>query len=365
LEKGDAAMGWALSIDKADITTAKIVETPARSLTDGEARLTIRRFALTSNNITYAVFGDLMRYWAFFPADDGGRLPVWGFADVTETRAEGLGVGERIYGYFPAGDELVVKPGQITPGTFFDEAEHRASLPEVYNRYRRCAADPGYVASREHFQQALQPLFLTSWLIDLHLRETGFAGATQVSLTSASSKTALALAWCLSDDRPDGVTVEAITSKRSKPFVETSGFYDTITLYEDLKALETAPKRIVVDFAGDAKINAAIHGALKDELAANIRVGAAHWEDSAPASDLPGPKPVFFFAPDHAVKRMKDWGNREFLRRYSAAWAGFSQATHTLFDTLEMDGSSGALDAYTQLVANTAPASAAISVEVS
>lgn len=358
-------MGWALSIDKSDITSAEIVETEPRALKDGEARLTLRRFALTSNNITYAVFGDLMSYWAFFPADDGGRLPVWGFADVTESKADGLEIGERIYGYFPAGDELIVKPGQITKGSFFDETAHRAGLPEAYNRYRRCAQDPGYDAGREHFQQALQPLFLTSWLIDLHLRDTDFAGAKQASLTSASSKTALALAWCIAHDRPEGVSVEAITSQRSEPFVESTGFYDSITLYDDLKDLAPEPKRIVIDFAGDNKINAAIHGALGDDLAANIRVGAAHWEDSAPARDLPGPKPAFFFAPDHAVKRMKEWGNGEFLRRYSTAWTGFSEAAHALFDTVEMGGADGALDAYDQLVANTAPASAAISVEVS
>lgn len=358
-------MGWALSINKADITSASIVETPERTLADGQARLTIRRFAVTANNITYAVFGDIMRYWEFFPADDGGRLPVWGFADVTESKAEGLNPGQRIYGYFPAADELIVQPGQITSGSFVDESAHRAELPEVYNRYRLCAGDPGYDPDREHFQQALQPLFLTSWLIDLHLRETEFSGAAQASLTSASSKTALALAWCLSADKPEGLSVEAITSKRSKPFVETTGFYDAITLYDDLKDLKTRPKRILIDFAGDAKVNAAIHGALGDALAANIRVGAAHWEESTPASDLPGPKPAFFFAPEHAVKRMKEWGNGEFLRRYSAAWAGFSQAAHALFDTVEKPGGDGALDAYKQILGNAAPASAAISVEVS
>lgn len=358
-------MGWALSIDKADITNVKCVETASRPLNAGEARLSVRRFALTANNITYAVFGEVMSYWAFFPAEDGGRLPVWGFADVTESKAEGVAAGERIYGYFPAGDELIVRPGQITKGTFFDETPHRENLPEAYNRYRRCANDPGYFEEREHFQQALQPLFLTSWLIDLHLRDTGFSGASQVSLTSASSKTALALAWCIAHDRPEGVTVEAITSARSRPFVEKTGFYDAITLYDALSELAPHPKRIVVDFAGDASVNAAIHGALGDDLAANIRVGAAHWEQSAPPKDLPGPKPAFFFAPDHAVKRLKEWGNAEFLRRYTTAWSGFSDAAHDLFDTVEMKGGHGALEAYRKLVTNTAPASAAISVEVS
>jgi hypothetical protein len=61
-------MGWALNIDKADISKAQIVETPQVDLADGQARLSVKRFALTANNVTYAVFGAIMRYWDFFPA---------------------------------------------------------------------------------------------------------------------------------------------------------------------------------------------------------------------------------------------------------------------------------------------------------
>jgi hypothetical protein len=47
----------------------------------GRIRCRIAHFAFTANNITYAVFGESMRYWQFFPADDGwGCIPVWGFA---------------------------------------------------------------------------------------------------------------------------------------------------------------------------------------------------------------------------------------------------------------------------------------------
>ena len=50
----------------------------------GEVVLRLDRFALTTNNITYAAFGDAMQYWAFFPTghDGWGYMPVWGFADV-------------------------------------------------------------------------------------------------------------------------------------------------------------------------------------------------------------------------------------------------------------------------------------------
>ena len=356
-------MGWALSIDKADISKAHIVDTPRVDLADGQARLSVKRFALTANNVTYAVFGDVMRYWDFFPAKEGGRLPVWGFAEVAESRAEGLELGERLYGYFPASDALIVEPSAVTQGGFIDASAHRADLPAAYNRYVRTGGDPSYRADREGLQMALQPLFITSWLIDLHLRDMNYEGAECISLTSASSKTALALAYLLHADKPAGVIVEAITSERSKSFVEQTGFYDQITLYPDLDKLKPDPKRLVVDFAGDATVNRAIHGALKDDLIGNIRVGASHWTDSAPAGDLPGPKPAFFFAPDHVAQRMKDWGSAEFAKRYGAAWSAFADAIDGVFEEQNLTRSEGCLTAYNDLVAGAAPASAALIVE--
>lgn len=358
-------MGWALSIDKTDISKAAVVATePAAALQAGEARLAVKRFALTANNITYAAFGAAMRYWDFFPAGDGGRLPVWGFADIAESSAPGLEPGERIYGYFPAGSELIVRPERIGAGSFIDASPHRADLPAAYNRYSRCQADPGYRDTREAVQMVLQPLFLTSWLIDLHLREENFSGAAQVSLTSASSKTALALAWLLNRTRPDAVSIEAMTSQRSKPFVEATGFYDALTVYDALRDLKPDPKRLIIDFAGDSQITTDIHETLGDALAGDIRVGAAHWEHAAPPKGLPGPKPVFFFAPDHVARRLTEWGPAEFARRYAADWAAFAEAGARLFEEQELAGGDGALDAYTRLITNTAPAKAAMTVRV-
>ena len=46
-------------------------------LVEGEVRMKIDAFALTSNNITYAAFGDTMNYWGFFPTGDAvtGCIP--------------------------------------------------------------------------------------------------------------------------------------------------------------------------------------------------------------------------------------------------------------------------------------------------
>lgn len=64
--------------------------------------------AITTNNITYAAFGEAMQYWDFFPTSEAewGHMPVWGFADVVSSSVPGVEVGERFYGYFPIASHL-------------------------------------------------------------------------------------------------------------------------------------------------------------------------------------------------------------------------------------------------------------------
>lgn len=358
-------MSWALSIDRADITNAGVVEEAPRELRAGEARLAVRRFALTANNITYAAFGEAMGYWRFFPGADGrGRLPVWGFAQVTESRCGGLTTGERVYGYLPAASELIITPGKIRPDSFVDMAAHRAELPPVYNRYERCAAHPASSPAREAAQMVLQPLFLTSFLIDAHLRDTGFSGAQRIVLTSASSKTALALAFLVKRERPEGLRVEGLTSARNAGFVAKSGLYDDVIAYDGIGGMNPEPARLIVDFAGSAEVNRALHTRFGESLKTNIRVGGAHWDDSTPAQGLPGPRPVFFFAPDHARDRIAEWGPDGFAQRQGEAWSHFVSAADTLLTWRSLSGPDEALKAYQALVRGDVAASDALIAEL-
>ena len=109
------------------------------NLKDGDVLVRIDRFAFTSNNVTYGVAGDTIGYWQFFPAQDNagnewGCLPVWGFADVTASKAEGLEVGERIYGYFPPASFLTLSPIKLSAKRFVDGAAHRKELRSAFGR---------------------------------------------------------------------------------------------------------------------------------------------------------------------------------------------------------------------------------------
>src|SRR5262245_17175604 len=95
----------------------------------GEALLRIDRVAVTANNVSYAAFGDVphLRYWSFFPTgEDGwGNMPAWGFADVVASSVDGIGVGERFFGYWPIASHLRVEPERMNARRFFDSAPHR------------------------------------------------------------------------------------------------------------------------------------------------------------------------------------------------------------------------------------------------
>ena len=56
----------------------------------------------------------ILLYWGFFPSgvDGFGLLPVWGYADVVDSRGEGIEQGQRYFGYFPAATHLVVRSGK-------------------------------------------------------------------------------------------------------------------------------------------------------------------------------------------------------------------------------------------------------------
>src|SRR5690606_26278829 len=114
----------------------KRVETALPALAEGEVLVAVDKFAFTSNNVTYAAFGDAMQYWDFFPAPEGfGRVPVWGFGDVVVSNNPALKVGERIYGYLPMSSHVILKADHIKPAGFVDVSAHRAHLAAVYNQY--------------------------------------------------------------------------------------------------------------------------------------------------------------------------------------------------------------------------------------
>jgi hypothetical protein len=321
-----------LLVKRDNLRETRIEDAPddaVRPLERGQARLRIEHFALTANNISYAVSGDALKYWQFFPAPQGwGCVPVWGFATVAESACEGVTVGERVYGYLPMATHLVVQPVRIGPGGFADGAAHRAELAPIYNQLTRCAADPGYRADREAEQALLRPLFVTSFLIDDFFAEAGFFGAQQVLLSSASSKTAYGTAFCLSRRTLRSTRTIGLTSAGNLGFTRSLGCYDDVIAYD---AIASLPKTgaVYIDMSGDIGVRRAVHEHFGDLLAYSCAVGATHWQAMGKSAGLPGPKPEFFFAPAQAKKRSapppEGWGAGGLMQRIGESWNAFMQ----------------------------------------
>ena len=47
----------------------RVTERPTPALADGEVLARIDKFALTANNVSYALSGDMIGYWKFFPVE--------------------------------------------------------------------------------------------------------------------------------------------------------------------------------------------------------------------------------------------------------------------------------------------------------
>jgi hypothetical protein len=287
------------------------------ALKPGQITVCIDKFALTANNITYAAFGEAFQYWRFFPiAKEGwGRIPVWGFAEVVESRHDEIKVGERLYGYFPMSTYLTIDADRVAESLLIDGAPHRADLPSVYNQYMRLVADPAHRRDTEGLQALFRPLFITAYMLEDAFADKQFFGTKQIIISSASSKTALSLAYLLTRSHRNVVKTVGLTSARNLAFTQGLGYYDRVVTYDDIAQLDASQPALFVDLSGGSGIVRAVHTQLAASLKHSFQVGATHWEEIAQPRDLPGPKPVFFFAPDHARRRFQTWGVKAFQSR--------------------------------------------------
>lgn len=306
--------GWDLLVDRSDLRKTAFAQSDADApLAEGEALLEVESFALTANNITYGAVGDQIGYWKFFPAPDGlGRIPVWGYARVVRSNAADAPVGLRLFGYWPMSSHTVARL-QKRPSGYVEVSAHRAELPPTYNAYLDA---PG--ADDDDWRSLLRPLFMTSFLLDDLIAD---ALPKTLVLSSASSKTAMGLAWLA---RGRGVRVIGLTSPAHVDLLRQTGLYDEVVTYDAVGGTAAEAPAAYVDFAGRASVTGDVHRTLGAALASSTVVGVTHWDAArgAPAQ-LPGPTPVFFFAPDRIRQRMKDWGPDELGARFQAALKDF------------------------------------------
>jgi hypothetical protein len=345
-------------VKRSDLRECRIAESEVPAPEDGQALLRVERFGMTANNVTYGVMGEAMSYWDFFPAEEGwGRVPVWGFAEVERSEAAGVEAGTRVFGYLPPSSQLLVMPVRADERGFVDGSPHRESLPSAYHRYLATGGDPFYAADTEDMQMLLRPLFFTSFLIDDQLDDDGLTARGPIVFSSASSKTAIAAAFLLTQRQ--GVEVIGLTSPRNAEFVAELGVYSRCVTYDAIDSLPPGPATFV-DFAGDGAVRNAVHSHYGDGLAHSMAVGVTHWEEvGTGGSALPGPPPAFFFAPDRVNKRSADWGRAQLEQRVAEAWHPFCEWIADRLEVVHDRGFEGLRSAYLDVLEGRVDARAA------
>lgn len=289
------------------------------ALDDGEVFVEVEKFALTANNVSYGVSGDMIGYWRYYPVEDPwGIIPVWGFARVVESRCAELPVGERFWGFLPMASHATLRPAAVKPGSFVDDTPHRRDLPSLYNAYQRTGGDRPPLSEMEDERCVLVPLFTTSFVLCDWLGDNAWFGARQVLIGSASSKTGLGLANLLSRVPGHPVRVVGLTSPSNRAFVEALGTCDEVVPYDAVGGLDGSVPTAFVDMAGSSAVRRAVHERFGDNLVNSCVVGVTHWDAKRERGALPGATPTFFFAPGQILKREEDWGPGEILRRAMA-----------------------------------------------
>ena len=344
---------------KSDLTKSRIINEDLPIISDGEILLKIESFAFTANNVTYGVAGDTIGYWKFFPAaqnsdNSWGCIPMWGFAEIVESNNQNLDVGERLFGYFPAADSLVLSPIKISDQSFSDGKEHRKELPPVYNNYLRLNGESDYDPSMDPIRALLFPLHITAFCLCDSLEEDRYLGASQIIIISASSKTAIGLAQGLADSK-DSPKIIGLTSATNSKFVEGLGCYDEVISYDQLEEIDYSQGTVMVDMAGNRAILGTLHDKLADNMLKCLTVGMTHWDNKTTAEDALGQamlreRTEFFFAPAHIQKRIGDWGHDGYAEKTNLFMTARALQSNNWMQIKEIDGLENFISTYEEVV---------------
>ena len=344
-------------VDRDNYRHTKIVKSEARALKDGEVRVTVDKYGLTANNVTYAVSGDMIGYWKYYPVEstddvNWGKVPVWGMADIVESKCEGIDAGERIYGFLPMATEVIMSPSKIKEGSFVDMTEYRQALPALYNSYNRTQAEPELYKTIENERCLLFPLFVTGYVLADFLEDNDFWDAEQVMIGSVSSKTGFGMAAFLKSETEFSGKIIGLTSPRNEAFVDGLGDCDQVVTYGNEDAIDKSKKSVYVDMSGNGDLRNKLHNLLGENMVRSIGVGATHWEERRGGGDMPGAKPEFFFAPAQIGKRNKDWGPGVLFQKAYAAGAKLAARTSDNLDVEFLKGMDAARDIWIDTLEN-------------
>ena len=283
----------------------------------GQVVLEVEAFGLSSNNVTYALLGDLLGHWRPFPADAGwGRVPAWGVARVIDGDPTLAPVGARFVGYLPMATHYLLTGAATATGLEVTSTERAGMLP-MYRRMRRIDTDPtwddDHIGVELHLLPTVPPAALLS-------RDLLVLEPSQVVVSSASSKTGLCLGRML---REGNARVIGLTSAARAADVAATGAFDEVLTYDGIGNVRGIEGTVYVDISGDPAITLAVHEQLGSALVRSVAVGGSHragaYDAVPPAVELPGPPVVRFSVGQRESELAVDTGGAPVQRRIAEA----------------------------------------------
>lgn len=337
-------MSWDLLFKVDDLSISEVRSAPVAELRDGEVRLAVERFGLSTNNVTYARLGDsIMPYWKAFPAPEGyGRVPVWGFAEVQESRHPEIAEGTRVYGFLPTSSHVVVA-ARKTPDGFDDAGTDRDFMHPWYRRYVEVAERTPVDSQIALFR----PLFPAAFTFDEFLVRNDYFGAGTVVITSASTKTAVALASLLAK-RPRIATL-AVTSPENVGWVEGLDRYDAVTSYEALSPAQVDGAVVYADFTGALPRLSLVYSRLRGALVHTALIGYTNPGAQILWPQLSDPDPAVFFCPEHEDQAVAEEGRDAYFSRYLTAERNMIESSAGWLALREHQGPEAAAEVFTAL----------------
>ncbi|KAI9042433.1 DUF2855 family protein [Aspergillus affinis] len=243
--------------------------------------------SLTSNNLSYARSGHILRWWDTYPVPSNspapyndqstwGIVPAWGYGIVLESTTSLL-PGTRLWGFWPTANtsvDLTVTPGQ-PDGTWIETSPHRQALMPLYNRYAvaydqekdRMAWSTvfngtwraGYLLS-EYVLNPLQPIHPLGASAGLPwTAEDADVSSAVVIALGASAKTARLFTYNFARRSANLPLGYLLVSSSPEPLISpaaSSGFpvravsYDELEKSADWLADRKPTKLVIVDFGG-------------------------------------------------------------------------------------------------------------------
>jgi hypothetical protein len=150
---------------------------PTTPLPPSSIRVRASLLSLTSNNLTYALLGDMLHWWDTYPVPPDapapysdrtawGIVPAWGFATVLESTIPEITSETKIWGYWPASAhvvDLTLSKNKDDPETHWIEtSSHRAAVLPLYNRYIILTSTG---EARHAWESAVRPIWQCGYVL--------------------------------------------------------------------------------------------------------------------------------------------------------------------------------------------------------